>query len=371
VQPGPVTVAGLFSAATGLGEGARLCHAALMRLGIPAGAMDLARHFGRSDLKLELPPGENIGTGGALIVHLNPPHLPLGLAFIGRRRMRRRRIVGYWAWELEALPRSWRRGFRYVHEVWVPSEFVARAIRRETDLPVRVVPHPVTEPPASRLSRSDFGLPIDAFVALTMLDIGSGYARKNPLAAITAFRQAFGDDPGALLVLKVAGTERARWAMRELERAIGGAGNIRLLQGALSREDHGALLRSADVILSLHRSEGFGLVLAEAMRLGLPAVATAWSGNMQFMTEGNSALIDCRLLPVQDPQGIYRETGALWAEPDVAHAAFWLRKLKAEPELRHRLGEAARADAERSFGDAAYRAAIGDALTAKGAPPDT
>jgi glycosyltransferase involved in cell wall biosynthesis len=369
VRPGPATVAGLFSAATGLGEGARLCHAAMTRLGIPAGAMDLARYFGRSDLRIDLPQDADPGTGGPLIVHLNPPHLPLGLAFIGRRRIRQSRIIGYWAWELEILPRAWRRGFRYVHEVWVPSEFVARAIRRETDLPVRVVPHPVTAPPASRLCRADFGLPADAFVALTMLDMGSGYARKNPLAAIAAFRQAFGDDPGALLLVKVAGAARAPWALRELESAIGGAGNVRLLQGALSREEHGALLRSADIVLSLHRSEGFGLLLAEAMRLGLPAVATAWSGNMQFMTEGNSALIECRLVPVHDPQGIYRETGALWAEPDIAHAASWLRKLKAEPELRRRLGEVARADAERTFGDAAYRAAIGDALAVRGGPP--
>ena len=362
LRPGGVTVAGLLSAATGLGEGARLCHAALLRLGIPAGACDLSRHFGHADLAVEPPARPIMDEGGTLIVHLNPQHFPLGLAIMGRRRVRHRHIIGYWAWELDVLPRSWRRGFRYVHEVWVPSEFVAGAVRRETDLAVRVVPHPVALPPFSGLGRAGFGLPEAAFVALAVLDMGSGYERKNPLDTVRAFRQAFGNDPGAFLVLKVTGAERAPWAMREIEAERAGAPNIRLLLGALSREDQGALLRAADVILSLHRSEGFGLVLAEAMRLGLPAVATGWSGNMQFMSESNSALVGHRLVPVRDRQRIYREGGALWAEPDVAHAAAWLQRLRAGPELRRRIGEAARAGAEQSFGDAAYRAAIGDAL---------
>jgi glycosyltransferase involved in cell wall biosynthesis len=242
-------------------------------------------------------------------------------------------------------------------------------VRRETDLPVRVVPHPVALPPFSGLGRAGFGLPEAAFVALAVLDMGSGYERKNPLASVRAFRQAFGDDPGAFLLLKITGAERAPWAMREIEAERAGAPNIRLLHGALSREDQGALLRAADVILSLHRSEGFGLVLAEAMRLGLPAVATGWSGNMQFMTGSNSALVEHHLVPVRDRQGIYREEGALWADPDVAHAADWLQKLKAAPELRRRMGEAARVGAEQSFGDAAYRAAIGDVLAPSHAPP--
>jgi glycosyltransferase involved in cell wall biosynthesis len=365
---GDIAVAGLFAAATGLGEGARLCHSALRRMGIPVSAIDLSRYFGRLPLALESLSARG-SNGGVLIVHLNGHHLPLGLALIGRRRVRHRRIVGYWAWELDILPTSWRRGLHYVHEVWVPSEFVAGAVRRETDLPVRVVPHPVAVPPSSGLGRAGFGLPEDAFVVLAVLDMGSGYERKNPLGTVRAFRRAFGDDPGAFLLLKITGAERAPWAMREIEAERAGAPNIRLLHGALSREDQGALLRAADVILSLHRSEGFGLVLAEAMRLGLPAVATGWSGNMQFMTGSNSALVEHHLVPVRDRQGIYREEGALWADPDVAHAADWLQKLKAAPELRRRMGEAARVGAEQSFGDAAYRAAIGDVLAPSHAPP--
>jgi glycosyltransferase involved in cell wall biosynthesis len=367
-RAGGITVAGLLSAATGLGEGARLAHAALRRLGIAAGVCDLSRHFGQADLTFEPPPCSPDDDGGTLIVHLNAPHLPLALAIIGRRRVRGRRIVGYWAWELDILPSSWERGLGYVHEVWVPSEFVAGAVRRRTKLPVRVVPHPVAAPPASGLGREGFGVPERAFVALAVLDMGSGYERKHPAGAVRAFRQAFGDDPDAMLLLKVVGGGRAPWAVREIETACAGAANIRLLQATLSREDQGALLRTADVVLSLHRSEGFGLVLAEAMRLGVPSVATGWSGNMQFMTESTAALVAHRLVPVRDRQGIYREKGALWAEPDVAHAADWLQRLRAEPELRRRIGEAARASAEQSFGDAAYRAAIGNALAPDHAP---
>lgn len=364
LRPGPVTVAGLLSSATGLGESARLCHAALDRLGVPLNALDLSATIGRIDLAPPALPGGAPAPdeSGLLVVHLNAPHLPIGLALIGRARVRHKRIVGYWAWELEVLPRSWRRGLRCVHEVWVPSAFVATAMRRASDLPVRVVPHPVATPPRSGLGRADFGLPTDAFVVLAMLDVASGYARKNPVGAVRAFRKAFGDDPSALLVLKVGGAGDHPWAERQLCAEIGGAPNIRLVHDKLAREDHGALLDCVDAVVSLHRSEGFGLVLAEAMRLAKPVVATAWSGNMQFMSAKNAALVDHRLVPVDDPQGIYRIPGARWAEPDVDHAARWLVDLARDPELRRRLGVAARADAARRFSDAAYHAAIADAL---------
>jgi len=152
-----VTVAGLLTTATGLGESARLCHAALGRLGLPRNALDLSATIGRIDLSpsIRADDAPARGEGGVLVVHLNAPHLPIGLALIGRARVRRKRIVGYWAWELEVLPRSWRRGLRCVHEVWVPSAFVATAMRRASDLPVRVVPHPVATPPRSGLGRAE------------------------------------------------------------------------------------------------------------------------------------------------------------------------------------------------------------------------
>ncbi len=292
---------------------------------------------------------------------------------MGRGFVRHKRVIGYWVWELRAIPPNWRRGFRHVHEIWVPSQFTADAIRPHTELPVRVVPHPVSQyvgSPLGRadfgvgspLGRADFGLAEDAFVLLTMFHMTGCFVRKNPVASVRAFRKAFGDDPNSLLVVKVADGMDVAWALRELEREIGGAPNIRLMHDKLSREGIAALIRCADVVMSLHRSEGFGLVPAQAMLSAKPVVATAWSGNMDFMTERNSALVSYKLIPVRDPQGTYNQPDQLWADPDVEHAANWLKRLAASPELRRRLGETAAEDVARLFNLCSYKAAIGDSF---------
>lgn len=197
---------------------------------------------------------------------------------------------------------------------------------------------------------------------LTAFDMGSSYARKNPRAAIAAFRTAFGDDPTCRLILKVGHADDAGWAMADLEAAIAGAGNIVLLRETLSSDERTALVAAADVVLSLHRAEGFGLLLAEAMAQAIPAVATGWSGNLDFMSKGDSALIDYRLIPADDPQGTYACSNAHWADADIGQAAAWLARLRDDPAMRRRMGSAARAAVERTLSLDAYRRAIGDGL---------
>lgn len=363
-RPGPVTVAGLFRSTTGMGEGARLCLSSLRSLGLETRYFDLSATFGQQDL----PDANLVGEparqeeGGSLIVHLNAPYVPFALVAMGRRLVRHRRVIGYWHWELQEVPRSWRKGFRHVHEIWVPSRFTADAVRPHTELPVRVVPHPVALSVDLALGRADFGLPENAFIVLTMFHTGGSFVRKFPIASVRAFRKAFGDDPNTLLLVKAADVKNVPWALGELEREIGGAQNISLIHDKLSQKANAALIACADVILSLHRSEGFGLLPAQAMLLGKPVVATGWSGNMDFMTERNSALVDYTLITVCDPQGTYDQPDQLWADPDVEHAAHWLRKLASSPELRWQLGAAAMEDAARTFSLATYRTAIGESL---------
>jgi glycosyltransferase involved in cell wall biosynthesis len=141
-------------------------------------------------------------------------------------------------------------------------------------------------------------------------------------------------------------------------------GNVRLIADTLSRDDMAALVASADTVLSLHRAEGFGLLLAEAMLHRVPVVATGWSGNLDFMTPGDSALIGYRLIAVEDPQGTYNVPGAKWADADVGEAAAWLTRLRDDADLRDGLGERARAAATEKLSLAAYRRAIGDSLDA-------
>lgn len=355
---GPVTVAGPFRSATGIGEGARLCATALSTLGMAVDAFDLTTAFARIDLD-PLPPLPTVpGSGGNVIIHLNAPYMARAMLWMGRRRLEGRRVIGYWAWELPSIPPSWREGFDYVHEVWAPSTFCADAIRPYAACPVRVVPHPVAPPQPSGLTRADFGLPDDRFIVLSMLHLGSGFARKNPLAAIRAFRRAFGQRDDVLLVVKAVADIPLPWAEKALDEAVAGASNIKVIRRVMTKADQASLLACADVVMSLHRSEGFGLALAEAMLLGKPVIATGWSGNMDFMTDGSAALVRAPLVPVDDPQGAYSQRDQVWAEPDEDDAAAWLCRLQADRDEYQRMGAAAMAEAEARLSLPAYAAAI-------------
>jgi hypothetical protein len=201
-----VAVCGETARASGLGEGARLMHAALDLLGVPAWLIDAAPRLPGE------PPGEPISMppgGVPLVLHVNAPLLPAALLRLPRGALRGRRIIGYWAWELPAVPPSWRAGVASVHEIWVPSRFTAAALEPLAPGRITVVPHPVAaRPPApSALTRADFALPDDAFVVLSSFSLASSFARKNPLAAIAAFRAAFDGTAGAVMVLKVSHAE--------------------------------------------------------------------------------------------------------------------------------------------------------------------
>jgi glycosyltransferase involved in cell wall biosynthesis len=366
LKPGPVIVGGALSTASGLGESARLCLDALRALGWDPGHLDVGGMFLRSDLKAALPGRQAVaGEGGTLVLHINGPYMPYVMLRLGRRFLAGRRIVGYWAWELPRMGPDWRQGLSRVHEIWVPSRFTAESLPPDTEVPVRIVPHPVAAEPAKPL-RERFGVGPSIFTVLSAFDMGSSYTRKNPKAAIAAFRRAFGDDPRCRLLLKIGHAGDADWAMDDLGQAIAGMTNVELIEETLSRAEMTGLIAGADAVLSLHRAEGFGLLMAEAMLQGVPAVATGWSGNLDFMTKADSALIGYRLIPVEDPQGTYAQIGAEWAEPDIDEAATWLRRLRDDAELRQSLATRGREAAAERLSLAAYRRAIGDSLP----PPD-
>ena len=230
----------------------------------------------------------------------------------------------------------------YVDEVWAGSRFVAEAVTRRAPagLPVRVLPCPVGRPDASP-DRAAFGLPSDKPLVLTAFDVRSGFHRKNPAAAVRAFRLA-NRDGQAVMVCKVAGVEGAPDLVAGLKDEIGEAADIRLMTDWLTGRQMWALVAGADIVLSLHRSEGFGLLPAQAMALGKAVVATGWSANLDFMTPDNGALVDYTLVPVEDSQGLYR--GGRWAEADIQDAAAKLKALIDDPARRRALGARAARD---------------------------
>jgi glycosyltransferase involved in cell wall biosynthesis len=355
---GGIIVGGEIGRASGLGEGARLMLAALEQLAIP--------HWG---IEAGLPvPGEVPRAAGtiapppdaALVLHVNAPHVAAALLRLPRALRHGRRIIGYWAWELTTVPPLWRAGARLVHEIWVPSHFTAAALEELAPGRVRVVGHPVAAAPPcpSALTRADFGLPEGAVIVLVSFSLASSFERKNPLGAIAAFRAAFGDRADRILVLKVVHAGHATDDLAKLQAAIGLCSNIRLETRLLPAADSHALTRCADIVLSLHRSEGFGLVPAEAMFLRRAIVATNFSGTTDFLDDSCARQIPCRLVAARDPRGVFESPGAVWAEPDIAAAADALRDLAEHPASRHRLGAAAGAAARARLGTEALARAV-------------
>lgn len=239
--------------------------------------------------------------------------------------------VGYWAWELPRPPREWAPFEALVHEVWTPSTFSARSLSGLFDVPVRVVPHRV---PLEQKRIRDWNGP---FTVLVMADSRSSFSRKNPFDAIEAFKQAFGSSTDYRLVLKLNGKPSE---IAELAESYAGSANVKIVSERLSRDQLKVLYASVDVFLSLHRAEGFGLPMLEAMAHGVPVVGTGWSGNLDFMTEKNSVLVPYTLVPVSDSAGIYAHD-AVWAAPDVDDAARALRALAADASEYERISDAA------------------------------
>lgn len=334
-----VVIAGELTRASGLGETGRLMAAAAKRLSLPVWTVDLPPPV-KSKSEITLPASALPPPGVPLVLHVNAPLLPLALLRLPAVITRNRPIIGYWAWEMPEVPPEWRPALACVNQVWVPSRFTAAVLEPLLPGRVRVVPPAlaVVPPIASPLGRQAFGLPDEAVVVLVSFNLASSFARKNPFAAIAAFRGAFGDRPDRILVMKIAHPEHAPADFARLAQ-MACAPNIRLETRTLPPEDRHALTACADIVLSLHRGEGFGLVLAEAMLLGKPVVATAWSGNTDFMDDTNAALVGYRLVPARDDRLVYR---GLWAEPDVAEAAAHLRTLANDPDLRRNMGERAR-----------------------------
>jgi glycosyltransferase involved in cell wall biosynthesis len=355
-----IAVGGELSRPSGLGEGARLMRHALDVLEVPNWGLDFGDQLPGGAPTL---PKDNAPPGAPLVIHINPLSLPRALMQLKQGELRGRRVIGYWAWELPVAPPSWATGLRYVHEVWVPSRFTADALAplaTRGGIPLRVVPHPVAvaPPQPSARDRAGFGLPADAVVVLCAFNLASSMVRKNPLAAIAAFRQAFGDRADRLLVLKIGHIDHFPDDFALIRAAAAGSANIRLETAHTSQADSHALTRCVDIVLSLHRSEGFGLVPAEAMLLGRPVVATGWSGNMEFMDNDCAALVGYRLVPATDPRGVLQAPGAQWAEPDIAEAAAHLVNLADDPEARAALGERGRQAATERLGAAPLSAAL-------------
>jgi glycosyltransferase involved in cell wall biosynthesis len=204
------------------------------------------------------------------------------------------------------------------------------------------------------------------FTVLTIFDAASSFARKNPFASISAFRRAFGDDPSARLIIKASNLSTCPQGGDFLANAQKKSKNIILITKKLAFSEMEDLYLESDVLLSLHRSEGFGLVIAEAMFRGLPVVATNWSGNVDFVNEGTGFPIPYTLVSAEDPQGTYHHPTMYWAEACVDAAAEALQTLRNDPQLRQRLGQAGAAHAAQAWSIETYAQRVRQLLSVSG-----
>jgi glycosyltransferase involved in cell wall biosynthesis len=253
-----------------------------------------------------------------------------------------RYTIGYWYWELEVLPKEQLRSLDYVDEVWVATHHVLNAIRPHTEKPVLHMPIPLTEPIPSDRDRVSFGL-VDEYTFLFAFDFDSVVERKNPRGVIEAFTMAFRRSCGPRLVLKTVNGRRWPAESEQIRCAIADRPDITLIDDFLSGPDQAALVAACDCYVSLHRAEGLGLTLADAMALGKPVIATRYSGNLDFMDDSNSFLVPFTYAAVPARTPAY-PTGAPWAEPDVAEAARMMALLAREPEEGLAIGAKARDD---------------------------
>ena len=251
--------------------------------------------------------------------------------------------IAYWYWEFDTIPESWLRNLKNVDEVWAATEFVAKGLREKLPVPVKTLFPGVQVKPFQRRNRSEFGLKDDRFVFLFTFHMNSVTERKNPLGLIEAFKVAFDSEEPVTLVIKTMFAERFPEQLAALRsRAHGWP--VTIINATYSEDEALALMDTCDAYVSLHRSEGLGLGMAEAMLMGKPVIATGYSGNLSFMNESNSLLVDYDLVRLEQDLPPY-EKGFQWAQPSTSHAALQMRRLFDDPDAARALGERARASA--------------------------
>jgi glycosyltransferase involved in cell wall biosynthesis len=320
-----INLAGYFRAELGIGEVARILRSTIEFAGIPYETIDYSVTANRKNAPFS-PKGSGRAAYDVNIVCVNADRSQAFANDVGPGFFRDRYSIGYWFWELEQFPASMHGGFDAVDEVWTATRFVAESIERIGRRPVHQMPLALPELRCDRLmTRESLRLP-PGFLFLFTFDFFSLLERKNPLGVVKAFRRAFEPGEGPLLLLKTINGDKRVSDLERVRAAAADRPDIRIIDGYFTAEQKNALIRLGDCYVSLHRAEGLGLTLAEAMALNRPVIATAYSGNLEFMTPENSYLVDYDIGSVPSGCDPY-PTGSRWANPRTDHAAALMRRV--------------------------------------------
>ena len=328
-EPWGVNVGGFLQSELGIGEAARAAISALDAAKVPVmpihGVWRPGSRQGYQYAMLDT----SAATFPVNLICVNADVLDQWIREAGTDFFAGRYNIGLWWWETSKWPEEWLDAFDRVDEVWVGTEHVRDAIAPVATVPVTKITLPVWMPTPAPRSRAELGLP-EGFLFLFMFDYHSVFERKNAIAAVEAFTRAFAPGEGAKLAIKTINQEKRPEEHERLLLAATRHPDTHIVEGYISAADKDSMIGSADCYVSLHRAEGLGLTPAEALYLGKPVIATRYSGNLDFMTDEGSWLVDFELVPIGPGNWPYPEGGE-WAEPDVEQAAAYMREIFDDP----------------------------------------
>lgn len=327
-RSGPLYIAGAFRSGSGMGMGARLYAHEMDLAASPHYCIDLTSEM---HMNCELPPRSNMlhcsdltgKRGGVLVLHANPPQFQLALLALPKSFLNTVHIRAYWAWELEIIPPVWLQALPWLDSLECPSHFCRQAFARYINVPITVHAHAVPDNVKKKTEYCADGL----LRCLCIFDAGSSFERKNPQAVLEAFSRAFKAGE-AELTFKISHAEADLPAYRQFLENCARVPGVRVVEDLKKDEELSNLYLENDVLISLHRSEGYGLCIKEALRHGLHVLATGWSGNMDFMQGDLCHVVPFKLVGKQWRRGPMKGLKGRWAEADVAACADILRRLR-------------------------------------------
>lgn len=356
--PFGVNLAGYVRAEMGLGQSCRCVAQGMKAAKIPFSVIDY-QHGPNARMGDSTWESEMYGMQyGINVTVINADQMLHAKTKLGKAYWDKRYQIAHYAWELPEYPEEWAKISEMFDEIWTPSTFCTDAIAAAVNRPVYTMPYVITPEIDTERSREYFGLPDNKFLFLCMFDVSSVMERKNPKGAVEAFLNAFDTDAENVgLVIKVNDPRKDPQVKAYLEELKMKNKNIFFINEVLTRSDVNSLIKCCDCFVSLHRSEGFGLVMAEAMYFEKPVIATNWSANTDFMNEENSCPVAYELTTLKRDYAVYKK-GQTWADPSIEDCAYYMKQLVEDKDFYHKLAYAGRETILKMYGEQAAADAI-------------
>jgi glycosyltransferase involved in cell wall biosynthesis len=337
-----INLAGYLDTESGVGESARSLIKVIQSANMPFVLNNVKQPWIRRDDKTYISSFTERNPYFINLLHVNADQAPVVARTLGRNYFSSKYNIAYWYWETSKFPyEELKESFDYFNEVWVASNFCLEAISEISHIPVVKIPPAVNVNISGNYTKDYFGINPNLYTFFYMFDFLSYIERKNPFAAIDAFKLSYHnfDMRNAVLVIKCSNNDKKPKQYNQLLKSVKGL-PVLIINGYLSKDQLHGLINISDCYVSLHRAEGLSLPIAEAMYLGKPVIVTAYSGNMDFTNNRNSFLVDFNLTEIEKNIGPYKK-GYVWAEPDIGHAASFMFKVYQDREESVKVGQEA------------------------------